>query len=274
MRGGVGELARLLSGRRVLLLTGAGISTDSGIPDYRGPAARARPVKPITFREFTSSADARARYWSGSLAGWPRIARAAPNPAHAAAARMEQAGVLIGVITQNVDGLHQAAGSRRVVELHGSLSHAGCMDCGHAVPRGELQERMLRENPAWADAAGELSPDGDARPDSSRLPAFIVPACPACGGILKPRVVFFGENVPPEVSGQAFGMLDEAEALLVAGSSLAVYSGLRFVERAAKDGKAVAIVNQGETRGDSLAALRLDLPLGQALPGLACALVR
>jgi NAD-dependent SIR2 family protein deacetylase len=182
---------------------------------------------------------------------------------------MEQSGALLGVITQNVDGLHQAAGSRRVVELHGSLSRAGCMDCGCVVSRVDLQQRMLRENPAWADAAGELSPDGDARLESARLPAFVVPSCPQCGGILKPRVVFFGENVPREVTEQAFGLLDEAEALLVAGSSLAVYSGFRFVERAARDGKPVAIVNLGETRGDSLAALHLDIPLGEALPGLA-----
>jgi NAD+-dependent protein deacetylase sirtuin 4 len=269
MHDGVTALAGLLAGRRVLLLSGAGISTESGIPDYRGPAARARPVKPITFREFMSGADARARYWSGSLVGWPRIARAVPNAGHAAAARMERAGALLGVITQNVDGLHQAAGSCRVVELHGSLSEAGCVGCGAVVQRGDLQQRMLRDNPAWAGAAGDATPDGDTRLDASHLPAFVVPSCPDCGGILKPRVVFFGENVPPEVTGQAFRLLDEAEVLLVAGSSLAVYSGFRFVERAARDGKPVAIVNEGETRGDSLAALRLDLPLGEALPLLA-----
>jgi NAD+-dependent protein deacetylase sirtuin 4 len=272
MHDGVTALAGLLAGRRVLLLSGAGISTESGIPDYRGPAARVRPVKPITYREFVSSDEARARYWSGSLVGWPRMARAVANSGHAAAARMEREGVLLGVITQNVDGLHQAAGSSRVVELHGSLSTVGCLQCGSVVPRAELQERMLRENPTWAGAAGEATPDGDTRLDASRLPAFVVPSCPACGGMLKPRVVFFGENVPREVTEQAFGLLDEAEALLVVGSSLAVYSGFRFVERAARDGKPVAIVNRGETRGDSLAALRLDCPLGEALPCLASAL--
>jgi NAD-dependent SIR2 family protein deacetylase len=269
MREAVAEIARLLRGRRVLLLSGAGISTESGIPDYRGPAARARPVTPLTYREFMGSPEARARYWSGSLRGWPRIARAAPNRGHAAAARMEAAGALVGVVTQNVDGLHQAAGSRRVVDLHGSLSLAGCVSCGRTVPRGELQERMLRENPAWADAAGELSPDGDARLETSLLPGFTVPSCPGCGGILKPCVVFFGENVPADVTGAAFAMLREADVLLVAGSSLAVYSGFRFVLRAGREGKPVAIVNLGPTRGDSHAAVRVDAPLGEALPRLA-----
>ncbi len=268
------SLAALMRGRDTVVLSGAGISTESGIPDYRGPAASARPVRPITYREFTTSADARARYWSGSLVGWPRIAGAVPNGGHRAVARMETGGALMGVITQNVDGLHLAAGSTRVIELHGSLSMVGCLECGRVVPRAEVQERMLQENSAWAEAAGELSPDGDSRMDVSRLPCFVVPACTACGGILKPQVVFFGENVPREVTESAFGLLEEAEVLLVAGSSLAVYSGFRFVERAARDGKPVAIVNQGETRGDSLAALRLDLPLGAALTRLASLLQR
>jgi len=269
MHEAVAGIARLLRGRRVLLLSGAGISTESGIPDYRGPAARARPVTPLTYREFMGSSEARARYWSGSLVGWPRIARAAPNRGHAAAARMEEAGALLGVVTQNVDGLHQAAGSRRVVELHGSLATAACTDCGTVVSRAELQLRMLSENPAWASAGGRTAPDGDAASAAAALPAFIVPACTACGGILKPRVVFFGENVPAVVSEAAFAMLREADALLVAGSSLAVYSGFRFVLRAGREGKPVAIVTMGPTRGDSHAAARLDAPLGEALPLLA-----
>ena len=268
MSDAIPELARLMAGRRVLLLSGAGISTESGIPDYRSPAACARPVRPITYREFMSSPEARARYWSGSLVGWPRIARAAPNRGHAAVARMEAAGVLLGVVTQNVDGLHQAAGSSRVVELHGSLATAACTDCGAAVSRAELQQRMVGENPFWTVASGELAPDGDAAAEPSLLPCFIVPACAVCGGILKPQVVFFGENVPRKRTAEAFGLLAEAEVLLVTGSSLAVYSGFRFVEQAARGEKPVAIVNQGPTRGDSLAAVRVDSPLGEALPRL------
>ena len=268
MSGGIAELARLMMGRRVLLLSGAGISTDSGIPDYRGPSAAARPARPVTYREFMSSPEARVRYWSGSLVGWPRIARAAPNRGHAAAARMEADGRILGVLTQNVDGLHQAAGSRRVIELHGSLASVVCVECGSVAPRAEIQQRMLRENPAWAAAAGDVAPDGDADADPSSLPGFIVPRCAHCGGILKPQVVFFGENVPRDVTDASFGLLAEAEVLLVAGSSLTVYSGFRFAERAARDGKPVAIVNQGPTRGDSIATLRVDQPLGHALQEL------
>jgi NAD+-dependent protein deacetylase sirtuin 4 len=269
----VDDLVELMRGRRTLLLSGAGISTESGIPDYRGPAARARPVRPITYREFMTSGEARARYWSGSLLGWPRIARAAPNAGHRAAARMEASGAVLGVITQNVDGLHQAAGSARVLELHGSLASASCQSCLTPAGRAVLQVRMLRENPGWAEAASELAPDGHAAVDPSLLPPFAVPACPVCGGILKPDVVFFGENVPGERVREAFGMLAEAEALLVAGSSLTVYSGFRFVEKAAREGKPVAIVNGGPTRGDPLAAVRVEAPLGLALSVLCGALL-
>ena len=271
---GIGQLVELLEGHRVLLLSGAGISTESGIPDYRGPAARARPVRPIMYREFVSSPEARDRYWSGSLLGWPRIARAAPNAGHRAVARMEAAGALFGVVTQNVDGLHHAAGSRVVVELHGSLATVSCMACGCVVGRAELQARMLLENPGWAAAGAEMAPDGHASVDPSLLPTFVVPACAVCGGALKPDVVFFGENVPNDRVRDAFRMLEAAEVLLVAGSSLTVYSGFRFVERAVRDGKPVAIMNRGRTRGDHLAAVRLDSPLGPALSLLAASLRR
>jgi NAD-dependent deacetylase sirtuin 4 len=270
---GVRRLAELLQGRRVLLLSGAGISTESGIPDYRGPGFRARPVRPIMYREFIASQEARDRYWSGSLLGWPRIVGAMPNPGHRAVARMEAAGALSGVVTQNVDGLHQAAGSRVVVELHGSLATVSCMGCGTVVGRAELQLRMLRQNATWAAAGADMAPDGHASVDPSLLPSFVVPVCAVCGGVLKPDVVFFGENVPADRVREAFRLLDAAEVLLVAGSSLTVYSGFRFVERAARDGKPVAIVNTGCTRGDRLAAVRLDCPLGQALPLLVEALL-
>lgn len=265
------RLVALLRGRRVAVLSGAGCSTESGIPDYRGPETRRRARNPIQYRAFVSEAAARTRYWSRSAIGWPRIAAARPNAAHRALAAMEAAGHVGGVITQNVDGLHQAAGSRRVVELHGSLAAVRCLACRADEPRTAFQARLLAHNPGWQHQKVEIAPDGDAELGSP-VRGFVVPACLSCGGVLKPDVVFFGESVPRERVDTAWQVFDEAEALLVVGSSLAVYSGYRFVRKAAREGKPVGIVNLGETRGDAEAEVRVEGPAGAILPRLATAL--
>jgi NAD-dependent SIR2 family protein deacetylase len=263
------RLVPLLRDRRIVALTGAGISTESGIPDYRGPETRRRARNPIRFREYIASDDGRARYWARSLVGWPRLARAAPNAAHRALAELERDGHLLGVITQNVDRLHQGAGSRSVVELHGALAEVYCLACGRTEPRAALQARLEAANPHLRDAHAALAPDGDADLPDALLEGFQVMDCETCGGPLKPSVVFFGESVAPAVVKSAYALLDAAEALLVAGTSLAVYSGLRFVRRARELGLPVALVNLGETRGDALADVRISASTGSALPALA-----
>lgn len=261
-------LGQLCHGRRVAVLTGAGCSTESGIPDYRGPETRRRAQKPIQFQELVRDPEARRRYWARSVVGFPRIAHAEPNAAHVALAQLEARGIALGVITQNVDGLHQRAGSRRVVELHGTLSRVRCLDCGARVERRALQQRLLAENPDFVPGRDEAAPDGDARLDADRVRGFRVVDCDACGGMLKPDVVFFGEGVPREVVDDAFGLLDQAECLLIVGSSLAVFSGYRFARRAAERGLAIAVVNLGESRGDGHATLRVDGRAGDVLPRL------
>lgn len=272
---GLQALAELLRGRRVAALTGAGISTESGIPDYRGPQTGLRPRRPVQHREFVGDPLLRARYWARSALGWPRFRAFAPNPAHLALAALERRGVVRAVVTQNVDRLHQKAGSRQVLELHGALALVRCLACGAQEDRDALQERLLALNPGAATWRSELAPDGDADLPEEALRAFQVPPCLACGaGTLKPDVVFFGDNVPRERVEAAFAMVDAAEALLVVGSSLAVFSGYRFVLRAAQRGLPVAIVNLGETRGDGHAALKLDVRAGEVLPALARVLAR
>lgn len=268
-------LIELLRGRRVVVLAGAGCSTESGIPDYRGPETIQQARKPVQYQEFVRSEAARVRYWARSTVGWLRISGARPNAAHLALARLEEGGVVRGIITQNVDGLHHAAGSRRVVELHGSLASVRCLQCGAAVGRGEFQERLREMNSGWMELLGEVvaAPDGDAELPASALESFRVPACEVCGGILKPDVVFFGENVPAERVQEAWRLYEEAEVLLVAGSSLTVYSGRRFIYRAEKDGIPIAVINLGPTRADAVAAARVDGRLGDVLPALADALV-
>jgi NAD-dependent SIR2 family protein deacetylase len=251
------------------VLSGAGISTESGIPDYRGPRGALRSRTPMQYREFVGSEEAR-RYWARSAVGWARLSLARPNAGHAALARMEAGGAVLGVITQNVDGLHQAAGSRRVLELHGTLSLVRCLSCGLTEPRAGWQARLLGANPGWAAAASAATaPDGDAELDPGLAVSLSVPACLWCGGVMKPDVVFFGESVPVPRVQAAWSMLSEAEVLLVLGSSLAVFSGFRFVERAARDGMLIGIVNQGSTRGDDKATVRIDGRLGEVLPRLA-----
>ena len=270
---GFEALVALIRGRRVAVLSGAGISTESGIPDYRGPETRRRARSPIQYQAFVSDPAARARYWARSTIGWPRLAQAQPNAGHRALARLEAADLVGGIITQNVDRLHQAAGSRRVVELHGALAEVGCLDCNARETRTTLQHRLLDLNPNWSTRPAELAPDGDAELAEAAEQAFKVPGCRQCGGVLKPAVVFFGENVPRDRVAAAWQVFAEAEVLLVVGSSLAVYSGYRFVLKAAKVALPIAIINLGPTRGDSVAHVRLAERLGVVLPGLVEALL-
>lgn len=269
----VAELVELLRGRRFVALTGAGCSTESGIPDYRGPETARRARNPIRYQEFLRQPLARARYWARSSVGWERMSAAEPNPAHLALAELERAGLVPGIITQNVDRLHTRAGSRRVIELHGALSEVRCLECGGIEQRSRLQERLLEQNPGWSRRDVELAPDGDAELDAALVEGFRMVACLACGGVLKPNVVFFGENVPRPTVEAAYALLAEADALLVVGSSLTVFSGFRFVRRASAEGVPVAIVNVGGTRGDPYAELRVDMRAGEILPGVAAELL-
>ena len=266
------RLARLVSRGGVLVLSGAGLSTESGIPDYRGPTGRLHPATPMTFQEFTGGPAARQRYWARSHRGWQRIQQAAPNDGHAAVARLQRAGLLSGIITQNVDGLHQAAGARAVIELHGGLDRVICLSCRAISDRDELDERLVAANPGARAAlsTGPVKPDGDVELAEPEIASFRLVDCLDCGaGPLKPDVVFFGENVPPERVASCYALVEASRLLLVLGSSLTVASGFRFVRRAAARGIAVAIINQGATRGDPLADLLLDGPLGELLPAVA-----
>jgi NAD-dependent deacetylase sirtuin 4 len=270
----LGSLVQLLRGRRIVALTGAGCSTESGIPDYRGPETPPRTRPPIQHREFVERADARQRYWARSTLGWSRFAAARPNPAHAALAELEDLGVVAGLITQNVDGLHGAAGSRTVVELHGALARVRCLVCSAAITRDALQDRLLAANPGWLARArsAQIAPDGDADLPDDLVDGFTVVACEACDGAVMPDVVFFGGSVPRATLDAAWDLFDRAEALLVVGSSLTVFSGFRFVRRAAERGVPIAILNRGPTRGDDHAQVRIDARAGVALPALARAL--
>ena len=263
---GLDAAARLLRGRRVLALTGAGVSTDSGIPDYRGPMSAKRT--PMTYAEFRSGPEARQRYWARSHVGWQHLHRAEPNPAHHALAAMERCGALTAIITQNVDGLHQAAGHRRVVDLHGRISAVICLDCGHISSRERLHERLAAANPGFGQGVSpDIAPDGDAAVGG--VETFRLVDCEECGGVLKPDVVFFGENVPRERVDRCYALVEEADALLVAGSSLTVMSGLRFVRAASRSELPIVIVNRGATRGDDLATLHIDAGCAHVLTDLA-----
>jgi NAD-dependent SIR2 family protein deacetylase len=264
----VREIGGLLGAGGVVVLSGAGLSTESGIPDYRGPTGLARRAEPMTYQAFTGAAAARQRYWARSHLGWQHIARAAPNRGHQAVAELERRGLLSAIITQNVDGLHQAAGAQDIVELHGSLSRVICLGCGERTPRDELDQRLRAANPDWAAQAWQVNPDGDAVLDDAATDHFNVVDCLRCAGALKPDVIFFGENVPPGRVAGCYALVSEAQALLVLGSSLTVMSGYRFVRHAARHGIPVAIINQGPTRGDGLATVTLDAPLGAALTTL------
>lgn len=266
--GELSALASHLEGKRIALLTGAGCSTESGIPDYRGEETSRRARNPIQFRDFVRDEGGRRRYWARSVLGWPRFLRAEPNRAHLSLAALEARGLVRGVITQNVDRLHTRAGSRRVVELHGALEEVTCLSCGHVEHRGHLQERLLAANPSWLDREAEIAPDGDAELEGDVLQSFRVLGCERCDGVLKPRVVFFGEGVPRPTVDAAWSIYEESDCLLVVGSSLAVFSGYRFVRRAALEGKPVFLVNVGATRADAVATHRVQGTAGEVLERL------
>jgi NAD-dependent SIR2 family protein deacetylase len=251
---GAAELADVLGERRWLVLTGAGVSTDSGIPDYRGAGAPVRT--PMTMAQFRSGHAARQRYWARSYLGWASMGSAEPNATHRILAALEADGRLTGLITQNVDGLHTAAGHRDLVELHGRIDRVVCLDCGDLSDRASLQQRLTVLNRGFGATGVRVLPDGDVDLESTE--AFVVAACEACGGELKPDVVFFGESVPPERVATCTALVESAEALVVLGSSLHVFSGRRFVKQAHARGIPVVIVNRGETRADPLATLKVD----------------
>lgn len=251
--------------RRLFVLTGAGCSTDSGIPDYRDANGNWKRSPPVNFQSFMGSEAVRRRYWARSFVGWQRFRWAEPNGAHAALARLEQQGRLGLLVTQNVDGLHQAAGSMSVVDLHGRLDRVRCMDCDSLVSREELQVELLQRNPKWSRQKGLPAPDGDADLEGLPFDEFAVPACTRCDGVLKPDVVFFGESVPRPRVDAAMQQLQQADAMLVVGSSLMVYSGYRFVQAAAQSGKPIAAINLGRTRADELLTLKVSEPCALAL---------
>ena len=266
---GAAALAELLARGRVLVLSGAGISTDSGIPDYRGPDGTRRHAAPMTFDRFAGSVDERRRYWARSHLGWERVARARPNASHRAVADLGETGLLTGVVTQNVDGLHTAAGSRDVIDLHGRLDTIVCLRCSRRRPRMELGLRLDVCNPGFRTAVAAVGgerPDGDVVLDDAVVDGFRVVDCRSCGGVLKPDVVFFGEHVPRARFRRALGLVDVSRTLLVLGSSLAVGSGYQFVTAAARRDLDVVIVNRGVTRGDRHATLKVDARLAQVLP--------
>jgi NAD-dependent SIR2 family protein deacetylase len=259
---------QLLSSESCFILTGAGMSTDSGIPDYRGPESIKKKRNPIQHKEFVGQEEARRRYWARSSIGWPLVRDAAPNNGHFALAEIERMGGVSGIVTQNVDGLHQAAGSRDVVELHGSLYDVRCLSCGRHESRESVQQRLFRLNPEWSAQSDEIAPDGDVELPEGLEQRFRVPSCRHCGGVLKPDVVFFGDTVPKERVEEAWRRYYAAGCVFVVGSSLTVFSGYRFVKAAAKEGKPVLIVNGGPTRGDAEADVKIDGRIAEVLTRL------
>ncbi|MGI8701014.1 MAG: NAD-dependent protein deacetylase [Nocardioidaceae bacterium] len=255
--------------RRIFVLTGAGCSTESGIPDYRDSNGDWKRQRPIEFRPFMQDPAMRSRYWARSLLGWRRFGSAEPNAAHRSLAALERAGRVGLLVTQNVDGLHQAAGSRRVIDLHGRLDRVVCTTCSSAWRRSAWQAHLADRNAGWAGLEAPQAPDGDADLEGVDFTSFDVPPCPHCGGVVKPDVVFFGENVPAWRHAQANAALSTSDAMLVAGSSLMVYSGYRYAVAAARQGKPIACVNLGRTRADHLLTLKVEAPVGEALSAVA-----
>ncbi|MFD3813083.1 NAD-dependent protein deacetylase [Rhodococcus sp. NPDC058639] len=269
VRPSLDSLWSLVDGRRVAVLTGAGVSTDSGIPDYRGPDSP--PRNPMTIQQFVGDPVFRRRYWARNHVGWKHMDAARPNHGHRALAALERAGCVTGVITQNVDLLHTKAGSRRVIDLHGTYAQVRCLACQHRISRFTLHERLTGANPGFAERARaitglEVAPDADAV--VADTDGFVVVDCERCGGMLKPDIVYFGEIVPRPRVDDAFQVIDEADALVVAGSSLTVQSGLRFVRHAVARDIPVVIINRGPTRGDSLAALKIEAGTSESLAAL------
>jgi NAD-dependent SIR2 family protein deacetylase len=259
------RLVELLRGGNVTVLSGAGLSTESGIPDYRGSDGRQR-VTPMTYGEFVASPANRQRYWARSLVGWRRFSSAGPNDGHRAVADLQRLGLVRAIMTQNVDGLHQRAGARDVLELHGNLDRARCLNCGETTLRAELDRRLREGNPSFEAIAAEIRPDGDVDLPEQAVAGFHPPQCLVCrSDLVKPDVVFFGESVPKLLVEQCFSHVEASAGLVVLGSSLTVMSGYRFVRRAAAHGIPVAIVTRGPSRGDNQATIRLDAPLGVTL---------
>jgi len=260
------ELARFIADHeRLFVLTGAGCSTGSGIPDYRDADGGWKRRPPVTFQAFVGDAATRSRYWARSLVGWRRFGRARPNGTHAALAELEAQGRIEVLLTQNVDGLHQAAGSREVIDLHGRLDSVRCLACELRLPREAFQHELETRNPSWLALDALDAPDGDADLEGLDFASFRVPDCPSCDGLLKPDVVFFGENVPRDRVERATRHLDAADAMLVVGSSLMVFSGYRFARAAARAGKPVAAINLGRTRADDLLSLKIERDCADAL---------
>jgi NAD-dependent SIR2 family protein deacetylase len=260
------ELRRFLGRHeRLFILTGAGCSTDSGIPDYRDVEGAWKRAQPVLFASFVREPQTRQRYWARSMAGWRRFQSARPNDAHHALAQLEREDRVESLVTQNVDRLHQAAGSQDVIDLHGRLDWVRCMQCEYRLPREQMQAELMRSNPAWGRLEAHAAPDGDADLEMRDFSDFRVPSCAACGGILKPDVVFFGESVPADRVATAMARLAHCDAVLVVGSSLMVYSGYRFVHAAARVGKPIAAINLGRTRADALLTLKVTQSCSAAL---------
>jgi NAD-dependent SIR2 family protein deacetylase len=255
--------------QRVLVLTGAGISTGSGIPDYRDKNGDWKRPAPMQFNDFVTNAASRQRYWARSMIGWPRIKQARPNAAHKALRQLESAGLIGNLVTQNVDRLHQRAGSASAIDLHGRLDQVQCMKCAHVQSREDYQATLKALNPAWIVHDATTAPDGDADLDGIDFSSFVVPPCPECVGVVKPRVVFFGESIPAATTRTANAALDEADALLVIGSSLMVFSGFRFARTMARRGRPIAMINRGRTRADDLIGLKLEADISESLTQLA-----
>lgn len=262
------RLAALVAPGGVVVLTGAGVSTASGIPDYRDERGAWKRPQPMQFREFAGSETARQRYWARSFLGFGVLGAARPNAAHRVLAEWSARGLVTAIVTQNVDGLHQAAGSERVIDLHGRIDRVVCLACGRASARSALQRELARLNPHWTARPAVIAPDGDADPGHTDYANFHVPPC-GCGGVLKPDVVFFGENVPKERVERAMLALESARLLLIVGSSLMVFSGYRFVRAADRLGLPIAVLNRGHTRADASARFKLDGDAGQALSAVA-----
>jgi len=258
-----------MDSRRCVVLTGAGVSTESGIPDYRDRNGAWKRTPPMSYQEFIGTHAARQRYWARALIGWRQFSGVQPNRAHQALARFEQAGVVRAVITQNVDGLHQRAGSRNVIDLHGRIDLVECLGCKRGASREQIQEQLAKLNPDWTTLQAEMAPDGDALLEHAEFASFILPDCEQCAGPLKPAVVFFGENVPQHVVANAYEAVRNADLLLVAGSSLMVMSGHRFVREARALGIPVAVINIGRTRADNELNLKIEISCGEALARLA-----
>ncbi|WP_241970347.1 NAD-dependent protein deacetylase [Idiomarina seosinensis] len=267
MQSNIRELERFLeTNKPVTVLTGAGLSTASGIPDYRDSDGNWKSAPPVQHRDFMTNELLRKRYWARALHGWPVLYNAQPNESHVALANMQQQGLIGTIITQNVDGLHQKAGATDVINLHGYANEMVCMSCGAQSPRIDMHERCLALNPEFAELNATALPDGDADVETD-FSQFNIADCLNCGGILKPDVVYFGDTVPKTRVAEARQALSESGGLLVVGSSLMVFSGYRFARQADEHGQPIAILTRGKTRADNIATLKIDADIERVLTG-------